>query len=144
MKPNDYRTAAVIVLIPLAVLIWFSVPWLTGTLTGWKSLAQNHSFTGSIPTLKRWTHCSVPNLTFRNFLTVALDEKGMYFEMPFWFRIGNPPLFFNWGEITVENSKILFKETIRVSFRGSTNSFHFYPEQVQKFKIAAGALWPSK
>jgi|GEM_PF-5322464 len=144
MKPYDPRNATIPFLIILAVLFWFSIPWLTGTLTGWKKLAHNHSFTGSIPTPNKWTHCSVPNLTLRNFLTVALDKNGMYFEMPLWFRFGNPPLFFSWSEITVENSKILFKETVRISFRGSTNSFHFYPEQAHQFKIAAGALWPLK
>ncbi|MBU6154049.1 MAG: hypothetical protein KGP28_07080 [Bdellovibrionales bacterium] len=144
MTSLNARGTALFMLIPLALLFWISVPWLAGTLTGWKSLAQNHSFKGSIPTTKRWTHCSVPNLTLRNFLTVALDEKGMYFEMPFWFRIGNPPLFFGWSEIAIEEAKLLFRKTIRISFRNSDASFHFYPEQAEEFKRAAGPFWPMK
>lgn len=138
------RVIAPLILIPLAFAFWISVPWLTGSLTGWKRLAKSHSFEGNLPLSNKWTHCSVPNLTLRNFLTVALDENGMYFEMPFWFRVGNPPLFFPWDQIRVEERMLLFQNTIRVGFRDSEISFHFYPEQAGKFKNAAGALWPGR
>ena len=123
-------------------LIFSSVPWITGTLTGWKKLSKTYAHLGPIPSSRIWRNCSVPNLTMKNFLTVALNEQGMFFEMPMWFRNGNPPLFLPWSRISVSDSSLLGKKTMKFSFYGSETTFHFYSAQANEFKKAAGNFWP--
>ncbi len=129
---------------PLIALFFllFAVPWITGTLTGWKRLASVYPCTGRFPEDGVWHRISVPNLTLRNFLTVGVNEKGMFFAWPIWFRIGNPPVHVPWDEIRIENSKIIFKRTVKVGFNQSDTSLHFYPEDAAAFKRAAGGKWP--
>lgn len=134
--------ALVIINLIFFFLIFISVPWITGNLTGWKNLSKTYAYLGPIPTSKIWRHCSVPNLTMRNFLTVALNEQGMYFEMPMWFRNGNPPLFLPWSRISVIDSSLFGKKTMKFSFQRSETTFHFYSVQAEEFKMAAGSFWP--
>lgn len=135
---------AILIMFPLAIVcvLVVIVPWISGTLTGWKDLAAIYPSSEEIPNEKVWHRISVPNLTLRNFMTVAMDDKGMFFAWPFWFRMGNPPIHVPWEEIQVEESKILFRNTVKLCFKRARTSLHFYPEDVMRFKAAAGKSWP--
>ena len=124
------------------VLLWCAITWLLGRLTGWTFVAKAYPCQEQLPKLNRWNSCSIPNLTMRNCVNVALDEKGMYFQLFILFRLGNPAIFVPWSDINVTDSKILFFNTRKFTFkRTSEVSFQFYKRTADKFEVAAGTHW---
>ena len=78
----------------------------------------------------------------RNCVNVALDEKGMYFHLFILFRLGNPPIFVPWSDIGATDSKFLFFDTVKLSFKKTSwISFQFYKRTADKFIVAAGTHW---
>ena len=124
------------------VLLWCAANWLVGRLTGWASVAKIYPYHGLLPSSKRWNNCSIPNLTMRNCVNVALDEKGIYFQLFILFRLGNPSIFVPWSDIGVADSKFIFFDTVKFSFKKTSwISFQFYKRTANKFMIAAGTHW---
>jgi hypothetical protein len=104
---------------PLPLVIAFSVMMLMGgiltligaliissmlfsILSGWSRLARHYSteteFVG-----KKWHHQSgrLGSVGLRRVLMIGVNTAGLFIAVPFFLRVGNPPLFIPWHDISV-------------------------------------------
>lgn len=101
------------------IILWICVCKLISAAGGWRILARdyraNSLFDGKKLWLKsvgmrRWTNYS-------NCITVGANKYGLYLSVFPIFRVGHPPLFFRWTDIsTVENSRPLFGDIVKFNF----------------------------
>ncbi len=130
---------------PHFVLLWCVVGWTLGRLTGWTFIAKAYPHKGPIPAANHWNCCSIPNLTMRYCVNVALDEQGMYFQLWFLFRFGNPSIFVPWSDIQVSESKLFFFDMVKLTFKKTPwVNFQFYKRTANKFALKATTHWPTK
>lgn len=123
--------------------LWCTVTLTVGRFNGWYWLSKTYPLKGPIPKTPRWNSCSIPNLSLRNCVKIALDERGMYFQLWFFFRCGNPAIFIPWSEISACRSKIFFRPSIKLTFKSyPAVSFHFHRKRGEKFVKAAGNRFP--
>lgn len=88
------------------IALWICVCKLISVVGGWKTLSQdyqaNSAFDGQKLWLKsvgmrRWTNYS-------NCITVGVNKYGLYISILPIFRIGHPPLFIPWTDISTEEA----------------------------------------
>lgn len=105
------------------VVMWVATCILIARLGGWSGLAAAYRaaepFRGR---LWRFKSGALRRFTgYNNCLTVGASEEGLYLAVLFLFRVGHPPLFIPWADITVEtrSDKVLFVRYSVVEFRFS-------------------------
>lgn len=93
----------VVYFIGLWCLVCYSLSWLGG----WHALAHRYrcesDFSG-----ERWRFRSGKmrwNLGYSSCLTFGANRDGLYLAVFFPFRVGQPPLFIPWSEITVRRER---------------------------------------
>jgi hypothetical protein len=106
--------------VPLYILgfiaLWICVCKLISVFGGWKTLSQdyqaNSAFDGQklwfkSVGMRRWTNYS-------NCITLGVNKYGFYISILPIFRIGHPPLFIPWTDISTEdgNRRLFFKIVI--------------------------------
>lgn len=83
-------------------LMWCFVVWLLSQVGGWSALAQRYA-AGDRP-VSGEAHKSVTGMvgatSYRNILTLHLNEDGFFIEPMALFRIAHPRLFIPWQEVT--------------------------------------------
>lgn len=112
----------IVVAIGFLAVVFF----LIGRISGWATLANVYRATWEFlgPTWKfqsgqlRW------RMGYNNCLTLGANESGLYLSVFFLFRIGHPPLFIPWEDITVAAQK---------GFLGNHMEFRF--KQVQNVPL---------
>ena len=101
------------------IIIWVGVCKVISAVGGWKILSQdyraNSAFDGQKMWLKsvgmrRWTN-------YNNCVTVGANKYGLYLSVFPIFRVGHPPLFFPWTDISTEaGSRRLFGDLVKFKF----------------------------
>jgi hypothetical protein len=101
------------------IMLWIGVCYLLSAVGGWRMLAwayrSNSAFEGrklwlKSAGLRRWTN-------YNNCITVGADKYGLYMAVLPIFRIGHPPLFFPWKDIsTEEGSRRFFGDFVKFTF----------------------------
>jgi hypothetical protein len=56
-------------------------------------------------------------MRYNNALTIGADPRGLYLAMLPLFRMGHPPLFIPWSDISTEPRRGFFGASIRFTFR---------------------------
>ncbi len=81
---------------------------------------------------------------YNNCLTIGADPSGLYLTLLFLFRIGHPPLFIPWSEISFRNRRtILFFEFVELSLgREEQIPFLIRTFLGNQIQAAAGSSWP--
>jgi len=83
-------------------LMWCFVVWLLSQIGGWSALAQRYA-AGNRP-VSGEVHKSVTGMvgatSYRNILTLHLNEDGFFIEPMALFRIAHPRLFIPWQDVT--------------------------------------------
>src|SRR5689334_126791 len=100
-------------LIPLGFVIFFPLFWMAIgvliSLSGWHSLAaqypQPRPFAGQYATFRSG---NVGISRYNHVLKVGADSDGLWLAVIFLFRVGHPPLFFPWDELTTVQRGGLF------------------------------------
>jgi hypothetical protein len=100
---QGFATGAVL----LTVAGWFGGIYLIALLSGWLRLAQRYrceqGFGGD---WWRFQSCAMRwGTAYRGILTLGANAEGLYLEVPYVFRVGHPPLFVPWSEITVSERR---------------------------------------
>jgi len=101
------------------IILWMGVCKLISATGGWRILARdyraNSLFDGQklwlkSATLRRWTNYS-------NCVNMGANKYGLYLSVLLLFRIGHPPLFIPWTDISTEAvSRRLLLDVVKFSF----------------------------
>jgi hypothetical protein len=77
-------------------------------------------------------------------LTVGADPSGLYLSVMFLFRIGHPPLFLPWHEVSVRRRwKVLGLRYVELRLGQEEQlPFQISGTLADRIKAAAGASWP--
>ena len=119
MYANQFEPFSVPAYIFFFIILWMGVCKVISVVGGWRILARdyqaNSQFDGQKLWLKsagmrRWTN-------YNNCITVGADKYGLYLAVLPIFRLGHPPLFFPWTDIsTEEGSRRLFGDFVKFRF----------------------------
>lgn len=119
MYLNQFEPFPVPVYILFFILIWVGVCKVISAAGGWKILSRdyraNSAFDGKKMWLKsvglrRWTN-------YNNCITVGADKYGLSLSVFPIFRVGHPPLFFPWADISTEaGSRRFFGDFVKFKF----------------------------
>jgi hypothetical protein len=133
--------------IVFVVVAWITMFTLTSQIGGWATLARQYkaleTFTGS-----RWNFEKAQMrwlIGYNNCLTIGADPRGLYISMFFPVRIGHPPLFIPWRDISFVSKKFLWVKGVELRLgRENVIPFRISDRLAQKLKSAAGASWPTE
>lgn len=82
---------------------------------------------------------------YNNCLTIGASPAGLYMAMPWLFRIGHPPIFIPWNDVTVSRAKVLFWNIVRFQLgRENPITFGFREDLAEQIRHAAGSSWPTE
>jgi hypothetical protein len=119
---------------------------LIGAASGWMTLARQFRLTSSFtgPTWgaqsaqMRWT------VRYGHCLPVGADVIGLYLSALFLFRIGHPPLFLPWSEISVwKRRKFLWFRYVELRLgREAQLPFMIDSHVADRIREAAETNWP--
>lgn len=132
-------------------LIFFAAVWcvtalLTGKMSGWAILGRRFITTFPFPgQVWRWKSARMRwGANYNNSLTIGADPTGLYLSMLFFFRIGHPPLFVPWPEISFRSRRtILFFKFVELSLgREEQIPFLIRAAFADQIQAAAGPSWP--
>jgi len=92
------------------IVLWISVSMLISIIGGWRALSgdyrANFPYDGKKLRMKsvgmRWA------TSYGNCVTVGANKEGLYLSVLPIFRLGHPPLFIPWTDISTEEGKQLF------------------------------------
>jgi hypothetical protein len=92
------------------VALWTVICYGISWMSGWRALARRYrceqEFEG-----ERWRFQSGRmrwNTRYGSILTVGANREGLYLAVLFLFRLGQPPLFLPWSEITASERRRWF------------------------------------
>lgn len=115
--------------------------------TGWHQLAERFTLQGDFPS-EPWRFKSATaryGSHYNNCLTIAASPVGLYMAMLWPFRVGHPPLFIPWNEITISRAKVFFWNVVRFQVgRENPIVFGFREDFAGQIRRAAGSSWPSE
>ena len=119
-KDLDRWIASHPALLPLYFLVlWVVLIFFIARLTGWAALGEVYRATGesagqrwSFQTayMRWWSH-------YGNCLTVTADPRGLSLAVLWLFRIGHPPLFIPWEEISSQPATWRWFRFVELRFR---------------------------
>jgi hypothetical protein len=125
---------------------------LVSQVGGWATLARAYPsprpFTGP-----RWRGQSAGmrwGVTYNGSLTVGADPQGLHLSILFVFRVGHPPLFVPWGDVTAvhEKSRRMPFSILRVGYvelrfrRAPAVPLRIREALAWRLAGAAGPAWP--
>ena len=131
--------------IPFFLLALMLALIVSGHVSGWASLAGQFGFRDNFSG-SRWSWQSGRMRFMMNYnrcLTVGASEQGLYLAMNPLFRLGHPPLFIPWSEVSVQPQRIFFFRGTRFQLgRESPVPLWVRERLAEKLKTAAGNGWP--
>lgn len=127
-------------------LLWTAVSLFLSRISGWRALAEvYHSdspFEG-----KRWRMQNASlrwGVNYGYCINVGVNHSGIHLCPVFLFRIGHPPLFVPWSDVSTKLEKELFVgQVVRLVFSGKTGiPFRIRKTLAHKIRTAFGTKWP--
>ena len=128
------------------IILWIGVCKILSAIGGWRMLAQhyrsNSDFDGQkmrfkSAGLRRWTN-------YNNCITVGANKYGLYMAILPIFRIGHPPLFFPWQDISTEaGNRRFFGNFVKFTFIKQPEIPVVFPERLAAriFKMKEDSRW---
>ncbi|MDJ0986926.1 MAG: hypothetical protein QNJ26_15410 [Desulfobacterales bacterium] len=145
MDAIQFESFSVPTLILIVIILWIGVCTILSAIGGWRMLAghyrSNSDFDGrklwfKSAGLRRWTN-------YNNCITVGANKYGLYMAILPIFRIGHPPLFFPWQDISTEaGSRRFFGNFVKFTFIKQPEVPVLFPERLAAriFKIKEDSL----
>jgi hypothetical protein len=136
---------SIIIFSTFFVVVWCVTGFLTGKMSGWAALGRRFGSTLPFPSQTwRWKSARMRwGANYKNCLTIGADPGGLYLSMLFFFRIGHPPLFIPWAEISFRSRRtILFFKFVELSLgREEQIPFLIRATFADQIQAAAGPSW---
>jgi hypothetical protein len=137
--------ASTIIFLAFFVAVWCTTGLLTGKLSGWAVLGRRFGSTLPFPSQTwRWRSARMRwGANYNNCLTIGADPAGLYLSPLFFFRIGHPPLFIPWAEISLRGRrKIMFIECVEFKLgREEQIPFTIRAGLADQIRSAAASSW---
>jgi hypothetical protein len=84
-------------------------------------------------------------MSYNNCLTVGSNPEGLYLAVLFLFRVGHPPLFVPWQDISVMTGKLLLWEWTEFRFRQAPGVWlRLYGGLGDELRAEARKSWPGE
>jgi hypothetical protein len=119
MYANQIEPFSVLTYIFLFIIIWVGVCMLISAAGGWKILSRDYRVSSAFDGKKMWLK-SVGMRRWSNYnncITVGANKYGLYLSVFPMFRVGHPPLFFPWSDISTEaGSRRFFGDFVKFKF----------------------------
>jgi hypothetical protein len=128
-----------------AIGLWVVTCFFISLLTGWFELGRTYRaaqpFDG---TSWRFQDAQFRMLSHYNkVLTVGANSQGLSLAVFLPFRVGHPPLFIPWQDISVRPGKSWWFRVYKFEFRQAPSVYVQLREGLgKKIQIAAGSAWP--
>ncbi len=126
------------------VALWMGVSYTVGFVSGWHELARSYRHAGQfLGTRWRFQNGRRLLMGFHNVLTLGVNSQGMYLGTFVLFRVGLPPLFIPWGDVSTKERKVLLWKVVEFRFRQAPSVFlRLSSTLAEKMRAAAGDCWP--
>ena len=119
MSEYPFEPFSVAAYILFFIIAWMGVCKLISTNGGWRILAQDYQanslFDGQklwlkSASMRRWTN-------YNNCVNIGANKYGLYLSILPIFRVGHPPLFVPWTDISTETAhRRLLPDVVKFSF----------------------------
>jgi hypothetical protein len=119
MSAYQFEPLSVSAYILFFIILWICICKLISATGGWRKLARdyraNSLFDGQklwlkSATMRRWTN-------YNNCVNIGVNKYGLYLSVLPIFRIGHPPLFIPWMDISTEAAtRRLLPDVVNFSF----------------------------
>jgi hypothetical protein len=100
------------------IVFWVVIVKLIARTGGWRALAASYKAAYPFEGTKfRFQSARLRRkMSYNNVLTVGANRDGIYLKMSFIFRIGHPPLFIPWEDVSVSTARVMWTTTIKLEF----------------------------
>lgn len=100
-----------------AVFIWVIMSLAASKISGWGTLGKIYRRKNEVAgNLWHFRLSGVGILNYSTWLTAGASAEGLFLSLPLPFRIGHPPLFIPWADITMSPYKLMFSQFVRIHF----------------------------
>ena|ERR1700690_1947244 len=134
-----------VLFIPMFIGMWTFICLFLSLLGGWRELGQVYHADGKIEGDKwSWQSGSTRfGVNYNHCLNIRANRKGIYIAISLPFRLGHPPLFIPWSDITIKQQKVLCFKRICFTFAKVPNvPFKISERLAEKISLAVGGVWP--
>lgn len=126
-------------------VIWIAMTTLISRLSGWAALAEvyqfNDSFSGET---WRWQSGQMRwSANYGGCLTIGANGAGLYLSILFPFKVGHPPLFIPWTDITVQTKRQFLSTLVEFRFRRVPSLLRINDRLARRIQAAVGSAWPN-
>lgn len=122
----------ILCLFPFAfVTIWCAVVFMLAVIGGWSRLAQYYQASSKFEG-KTWGFRSgrMGITNYSGCLTIGVNDYGLYLAVFPLFRVGHPPLFIPWYDITTSKSRKFFIAYLDFTFARMPSVTFSLPERL--------------
>ena len=129
-------------LLPVCVAGWGGFSYLISFMSGWRNLAQ--VYRANQPLLggrwRPWAASMRWGVNYNGLLAVGADSQGMHVSVFFLFRIGHPPLFIPWTDVSATPGRIRWFKMVRLQFEKYPSTYLLIPLKMAEKLSQAGGL----
>jgi hypothetical protein len=141
INPEQFQ----LLFIPTFIGMWIFIGLFLSFLGGWRELGQVYHADKKIEGHK-WSWQSGYTrfgVNYNHCLNIRANRNGIYIAISLPFRLGHPPLFIPWSDITIKRQKVLFFKQICFTFaKVPSVSFRISERLADKISLAVGEAWP--
>ena len=119
MFVNQLESSSISLYIFFFIALWICICQLISTAGGWRILGRDYRAATPFDGKKLWFKSAGMRYwtNYNNCLIVGADKYGLYLAVLPIFRVGHPPLFIPWTEISTEaGSRHLFGNFVKFKF----------------------------
>jgi hypothetical protein len=103
----------------IPVIAWIAISLFLSLVGGWQALAQKYRAPERIHGERFWLKSAGMRwgVGYRSALNFGVDVQGLFVSIVPIFRIGHPPLFIPWSDISFTRQRQWLLDGVRISFR---------------------------
>ena len=119
MFGNQLESSSVSLYIFFFIVLWICICQFISIAGGWRILGRDYRAAAPFDGKKLWFKSAGMRYwtNYNNCLIVGANTYGLYLAVIAIFRVGHPPLFIPWAEIsTEEGSRRLFGDFVKFKF----------------------------
>ena len=101
------------------IILWIGVCNLIAAASGWRVLAGHYPAISAFDGRKLWFKSAGMRswMNYSNCITIGANKYGLYLSVLPLFRVGHPPLFFPWTDISTEAvTRRLLPDIVKFNF----------------------------
>ena len=101
------------------IALWICVCKLISVFGGWKTLSQDYQANSAFDGQKLWLKSVAMSrwTSYNSCVNIGTNKYGLYLSVLFIFRVGHPPLFIPWTDISTEaTTRRLLPDVVKFSF----------------------------